>query len=69
MVTFNDTASLQGLFQHTKYITGQDNLLINDFTRLANFAMDDYSAIVLAVDGRWKFEDSTNLTRPQGYTQ
>lgn len=68
-VTFNDTSTTQGLFQHTKFITGQTNLSINDFTRLANFAMDDYSSIVLSADGRWKFDDATNLTTPQGYTQ
>lgn len=69
MVTFNDTATLQGLYQHTKYLSGQSNLSIEDFTRLANFAMDDYSSIVLSADGRWKFEDTTNTSRPQGFTQ
>ena len=69
MVTFNDTSTLQGLYQHTKFLTGQDNLTIEDFTRLANFAMDDYSSIVMSADGRWKFDDHTNTTNPQGYTQ
>ena len=69
MTTFNDSASLQGLFQHTKFLTGTSNLSIEDFTRLANFAMDDYSSIVMSADGRWKFDDSTNTTNPQGYTQ
>lgn len=69
MVTFNDTSTLQGLYQHTKYLSGQDNLSIENFTRLLNFAIDDYSSIVLGCDGRWKFEDSTNLTTPTGYTQ
>jgi|JI10StandDraft_1071094.scaffolds.fasta_scaffold12225_5 hypothetical protein len=69
MVTFNDTDTLQGLYQHTKFLSGQSNLSIEDFTRLANFAMDDYSSIVLSCDGKWKFDDSTNLTNPQGYTQ
>ena len=67
--TFNDTSDLQGIFQHTKYLSGQDNLNIKDFTRLANFAMDDYSSIVFSVDGRWKFDDSTRSTNPIGYTQ
>ena len=68
-VTFNDTSNLQGIYQHTKWLTGQDNLSIENFTRLANFAMDDYSSIVLSCDGRWKFDDHTNINRPQGYTQ
>ena len=59
-VTFNDTTDLQGLFQHTKFITGQDNLTIKDFTRLANFAMDDYSYLAITSDGRWKFKDTTD---------
>lgn len=67
--TFSNSASLQGLFEHTKFLTGQTNLNIKDFTRLANFAMDDYSSIVMSADGRWKFDDFTNTTNPQGYTQ
>ena len=69
MVTFNDSTDLQGIFQETKYLTGQDNLKLATFTRLANFAMDDYSSIVLSADGRWKFDDNTNTNNPQGYTQ
>lgn len=67
--TFSNSTSLQGLFEHTKFLTGQTNLNIKDFTRLANFAMDDYSSIVMSADGRWKFDDFTNTTNPQGYTQ
>lgn len=69
MVTFNDTSTLQGLFQHTKFLTGADNLSLANFTRLANFAMDDYSSIVMSCDGKWKFDDTTSLTTPTGYTQ
>lgn len=67
--TFSNSASLQGLFEHTKFLTGQTNLNIKDFTRLANFAMDDYSSIVMSADGRWKFDDFTNTTNPQGFTK
>lgn len=67
--TFSNSTSLQGLFEHTKFLTGQTNLSVKDFTRLANYAMDDYSSIVMSADGRWKFDDFTNTTNPQGYTQ
>ena len=67
--TFSDSTDLQGIFEHTKYLSGQSNLAIKDFTRLANFAMDDYSSIVFSADGKWKFDDSTKTTNPTGYTQ
>ena len=66
---FSDTSTLQGLFEHVKFITGQSNLSIEDFTRMLNFAMDDYSSIVFSADGQWKFDDRTNANQPQGYTQ
>ena len=67
--TFSDSTDLQGIFEHTKFLSGQTNLLIKDFTRLANFAMDDYSSIVFSADGRWKFDDTTRSTNPTGYAQ
>lgn len=67
--TFSDSTDQQGIFEHTKFLSGQTNLGIKDFTRLANFAMDDYSSIVFSADGRWKFDDTTKSTNPTGYTQ
>ena len=63
-VTFSDSTDQQGIFEHTKFLSGQDNLSIANFTRLANFAMDDYSSIVFSADGRWKFDDSTKSSNP-----
>lgn len=68
-IVLTDTTNLQGLYEHVKFITGQTNLSFEDFVRLTNFAMDDYSSIVMSADGRWKWDDSTNTTEPQGYTQ
>ena len=64
-----DTTTQQGLYEHTKYLTGQDALAFEDFVRLANFAIDDYSSIVFSCDGRWRFDDRTNSNVPDGYTQ
>ncbi len=63
-----DPTNLQGLYEHVKFITGQSNLKFKDFVRMTNFAMDDYSSIVLSIDGRWKFDDSTNTDTPIGST-
>lgn len=49
---FRDSTNLQGLFEHTKFLTGQDSLTIKDFTRLANFALDDYSYLFMTSGGR-----------------
>jgi hypothetical protein len=62
--TFSDTTDLQGIFQHTKFISGQDSLNIKDFTRLANYALDDYSYLAITSSGQWKFDDSTYTTHP-----
>jgi hypothetical protein len=61
MITFNDTNNLQGLYQHTKFITGQDSLKLEDFTRLANFAADRYSYLALTSSGRWNFDDTRHV--------
>lgn len=59
--TFNDTsANEQGLVQHFKFLTGFDDLGINDVVRLFNFALDDYNYLALTSSGRWKFDDSTH---------
>lgn len=63
-----DPTNLQGVYEHVKFITGQSNLAFNNFVRLMNFAIDDYSSIVLSADGRWKFDDTTNTNEPIGYT-
>ena len=63
-----DSTDLQGLFEHVKFITGQTNLKFKDFVRMVNFALDDYSSIALSADGRWKFEDHTQIDSPHGST-
>lgn len=63
-----DSSNLQGLFEHVKFITGQTNLLFKDFVRMVNYALDDYSSIALSSDGRWKFDDYTQVDSPQGFT-
>ena len=68
-VSFTDSTDLQGLYEHTKFLTGQTNLLIEDFTRLANFAGDDYTSIAISVDGRVKFADSNRTDNETGYAQ
>lgn len=68
-VVFSDTSTQQGLFQHVKYITGQSSLSIEDFTRMLNFAVDDYSSIALSADGRAKFDAATYTNEPAGWTQ
>lgn len=62
--TFNDSTDLQGIYQHTKFISGQDSLAIKDFTRLANYALDDYSYLAMTSSGKWKFDDTTLTTHP-----
>lgn len=63
-VTFNDSTNLQGIYQHLKWITGQDSLGIKDATRIINFALDDYSTIAIESSGKWKLDQSTNTTHP-----
>lgn len=63
-----DSTNLQGLFEHVKFLTGQTNLKFKDFVRMTNYALDDYSSIALSSDGRWKFEDHTQVDAPQGST-
>lgn len=58
---FNDTQNLQGLYQHLKFISGQDSLSIQDATRLFNFATDRYSYLALTSSGRWKFHDTNHV--------
>lgn len=66
---FSDTSTQQGLYQHVKYITGQSNLSIEDFTRMLNFAIDDYSSIAISADGKAKFDAATYDNLSNGWTQ
>ena len=61
MITYNDTTTKQGLYQHLKFITGQDSLGIEDATRLFNFAADRYSYLALTSSGRWNFDDTNHV--------
>lgn len=66
---FTSPTDLQGLFEHTKFLTGQSNLSIKDFTRIANYAGDDYSSIAMSADGRVKFADTNRTDNETGYAQ
>lgn len=61
MLTFRDSTNKQGLYEHLKFITGQDSLTIEDATRLFNFAADRYSYLALTSSGRWKFDDTNHV--------
>lgn len=59
-ITLSDTATQQGLYQDVKFKSGQDSLDYEDFVRMANFAIDDYSDLALKSSGRFNFDDSTH---------
>jgi len=44
------------LFEHLKFITGQDNLSTTNGTRMFKYALNDYSAIAMSADGVQKFD-------------
>lgn len=52
------------LYEHLKFLTGQDNLTETAANRLFKYAIDDYSAIAMDSDGVQKFDDSSYDTYP-----
>ena len=72
---FNDTITLKGLVQMYEReiganrgdVSGNDNLL-KEFTAEANLAIDDYLAIAIQSDGKWKADDSNHSDFPEIYT-
>ena len=59
MSTTSNTAA--DLYDHLKFITGQDNLSVADANRLFKYAIDDYSYHALVSDGVHKFDDLTHV--------
>ncbi len=57
IVTYNDTVDEQGLVQDLRFLSGQDNLSLNDATRILNYALDDYWHLALV---------SAGLNKPDG---
>jgi len=49
------------LFEHLKFITGQDNLSAVNGTRLFKYALNDYSMIAMDSDGVQKFDDRNHV--------
>ena len=52
------------LYEHLKFLTGQDNLSASNATRIFKYAVDDYSQIAMESDGVQKFDDSSYTTYP-----
>jgi len=59
MSTTSNTA--KDLFDHLKFITGQDNLSITNANRLFKYAVDDYSFYAMISDGVHKFDDLSHV--------
>ena len=57
-VTLNTPAEL---FEHLKFITGQDNLSAVHGTRMFKYALNDYSMIAMDSDGVQKFDDRNHV--------
>lgn len=62
MSTTSNTA--KDLYDHLKFLTGQDSLSTANANRLFKYAVDDYSSIALTSDGFHKFDDLAHGTYP-----
>ncbi len=72
---FSDTTALKGLVQMYEReigatrgdISGNTNLL-KEFTADSNLSIDDYLAMAIQSDGKWKADDSNHTDYPEIYT-
>lgn len=64
IMQFTDSTNNQGLYQHALFLTGANSsdFTLSDFTRLANFALDDYFSIVNRASGRIDLGDRNYTT-------
>lgn len=60
-------STYQKIWNQAKRRTGQTNLTDAVGLEYLDFALDNYSNIVMTSDGRWKFDDINNTTHPKGY--
>lgn len=67
-LTFNDSSTLQGLFQDVKFKSGLDALSVADFTRMVNIALEDYAYLAITSSGQWQFDDTTHADADGNYT-
>lgn len=65
-MVFNDTTNKQGIVQDIYFGINANSTSypIEDVTRNVNAGLDKVSAIILACDNRWQFDDTNNVTLP-----
>src|SRR5574343_851871 len=69
-MVFSDTTTSQGLYQDAQFLVSQNStsFRIEDFTRMANKAMDEITSIILGADGTWQWDDTNQTDLPIGTT-
>lgn len=60
-------STYQTIWNHAKRRVSADNITDAVAIEYLNFALDDYSSLVMRHDGRWKFDSPTNTDNPKGY--